>query len=128
MHSRKAITAFVAAALFAAALIACLLFWHAGVSGEGRFAFIKAADGYEKTIDLSKDASFEVQTSLGCNTVQVENGRIRVSKADCPHQDCVDQGWISALHEQIICLPHELSIEIVEGDGNGNGQIDAVSQ
>ena len=53
----------------------------------------------------------------GTNTVQVERGRIRISQANCPDQVCVDQGAISDGTVPIVCLPHQLIIEITGGGG-----------
>ena len=53
---------------------------------------------------------------MGTNTVQVEPGRIRVSAADCPDQVCVHQGWISTGVVPIVCLPHQIVIEITGGE------------
>ena len=59
----------------------------------------------------------------GSNTVEVERGRVRVSRADCPDQVCVRQGWVSSAGAPIVCLPHGLVIEI-EG---GEDTVDAVT-
>lgn len=75
-------------------------------------------------IDLDRVAeprSFTLEDGSGANTVQVERGRIRVSAADCPDQVCVKQGWISGGAVPIICLPHRLTIEIVDGGGGLDG-------
>ncbi|MCI9672212.1 MAG: NusG domain II-containing protein [Lawsonibacter sp.] len=75
-------------------------------------------------IDLDRVAeprSFTLEDGSGTNTVQVERGRIRVSAADCPDQVCVKQGWISGGAVPIICLPHRLTIEIVDGGGDLDG-------
>ena len=72
-------------------------------------------------IDLDKveaPRSFTLEDGSGSNTVVVEKGRIRISKADCPDQVCVNQGWISDGTAPIICLPHRLMIEIVGGGGD----------
>ena len=61
--------------------------------------------------------SFTLEDGSGTNTVQVEQGRIRISEADCPDQVCVNRGWISDSTVPIICLPHKLMIEIVGGEG-----------
>ena len=68
-----------------------------------------------RTIDLSQveeGYTFSVDSSAGTNTIQVEPGRIRVSRADCPDQVCVGQGWISTSAAPIVCLPHRLVIQI----------------
>ena len=75
-------------------------------------------------IDLDRVAeprSFTLEDGSGANTVQVERGRIRISAADCPDQVCVKQGWISGGAVPIICLPHRLTIEIVDGGGGLDG-------
>ena len=75
-------------------------------------------------IDLDRVAepySFTLEDGSGANTVQLERGRIRISAADCPDQVCVKQGWISGGAVPIICLPHRLTIEIVDGGGDLDG-------
>ena len=73
-------------------------------------------------IDLSavdKPYAFTLEDESGTNTIEVEQGRIRVSEADCPDQICVHQGWISDSLFPIVCLPHRLMIEITGGDADG---------
>ncbi len=48
----------------------------------------------------------------GFNIIEVERGRIRVLEANCPEQVDVRQGWISAPHESLVCLPHRLVVSI----------------
>ena len=57
----------------------------------------------------------------GRNTVQVEPGRIRVLEADCPDQVCVGRGWLSDQPTPIVCLPHRLVIQLVDGEGELDG-------
>ena len=54
----------------------------------------------------------------GSNTVSVERGRICISQADCPDQVCVHQGWVSDGATPIVCLPHQLVIQIEGGEQN----------
>ena len=77
-----------------------------------------------EVIDLDRVAepySFTLEDGRGSNTVQVDQGRIRIAEADCPDQICVNQGWISNGAVPIICLPHRLMIEIVDGGGGLDG-------
>lgn len=48
-------------------------------------------------------------------TIQVENGRIRFSHAECPDQVCVQTGWISRPGQIAVCLPAGVIIKI-EGE------------
>ena len=70
---------------------------------------------------VDKPYSFTLEDGRGSNTVQVDQGRIRIAEADCPDQVCVNQGWISNGSVPIICLPHRLMIEIVDGGGGLDG-------
>ena len=75
-------------------------------------------------IDLTKTQapfSFLLEEGRGRNLISVEQGRIRVSEADCPDQICVDQGWISDGTVPIVCLPHRLMIQIVGGEEGLDG-------
>lgn len=50
------------------------------------------------------------------NLVEAAPGRIRMKSADCPDQVCVHQGWISDSTVPIVCLPHQVIIEVTGGD------------
>jgi len=60
----------------------------------------------------------EVSTDAGRNTIQVKNGEVQVSDADCPNHDCVNQGAISKAGQQIVCLPHKLTVDISSKDAS----------
>lgn len=76
-----------------------------------------------REIDLSARSapeSIQLRDETGTvhNVIQVEAGRIRMLEADCPDQVCVNQGWISDSALPIVCLPNQVIIEIVGGEGN----------
>ena len=103
----------VFAAVIIALVIGGVLATNAfGQSVAAKSAVVKDSDNNEYVLDLSKDSATVVSTELGTNLVVVENGTVRVSEADCPNQDCVNQGAISKAGQQIVCLPHKLTIDI----------------
>ena len=67
--------------------------------------------------------TFTVEAPGGYNIVSVEQGRIRISDADCRDGSCVRQGWLSNGVIPIVCLPHGVVITL---DGGGHLNIDAV--
>lgn len=75
-------------------------------------------DGQVHTLPLDKDGSYTFTTSLGTNTVEIANGRVRMQHSDCPGRDCVEQGFISDATEVIVCMPHKVIARIVEGEGD----------
>ena len=103
----------VFAAVIIALVIGGVLATNAfGQSVAAKSAVVKDSDNNEYVLDLSKDSATVVSTELGTNLVVVENGTVRVSEADCPNHDCVNQGAISKAGQQIVCLPHKLTIDI----------------
>jgi hypothetical protein len=105
------------AALFLLGCGAFLLLKNSG--GSGHTAEIWQDGTLIRTIDLDAVAApydFEVTGEWGVNTVHVEHGAISVTAADCPDQICVEQGAISTGAVPIVCMPHKLVIDIVDGD------------
>ena len=76
-------------------------------------------------VPLSVDATLPFGTGRGfLNVVEVSQGRVRVSEADCPDRLCVRQGWISYDGESIVCLPHKLVVTV----RSTKGDLDAVAR
>ena len=76
------------------------------------------------TFDLAsaEDQTFEIEYEGRINTVQIENGRIRMLEAECPDQTCVHMGWLDSGAMPIVCLPNHLSIEFADSEND----VDAV--
>jgi len=64
--------------------------------------------------DIYIAQTFYIENDRGTNVIIAENGRIRVSQADCPDKICVRQGWIKNSLFPVVCLPHRLVIEIFD--------------
>ncbi len=58
------------------------------------------------------------------NVLQIQNGSVSVTDANCGDLTCVRMGKISRVGESIVCLPHQLTISI---EGPGDTPFDAVS-
>lgn len=85
-----------------------------GSTAQGATAVITDADKKTYETPLDKDATITVTTDLGTNVIEVKDGRVRAKEANCPNQDCVHQGWIGKPGQQIVCLPHKLTVDIVD--------------
>jgi len=48
----------------------------------------------------------------GFNVLEVEPGRIRMQKADCPDKTCLRQGWVSDGVIPIVCLPNRVVVTL----------------
>ena len=104
--------------LLAAAALGCLLLFS------GREA--KAAEIYQdgklvRRIDLrSVTASYTLELGEG-NTLEVERGRVRMLRANCPDQICVHQSWTSAAAKPIVCLPNRVTVILSGGGAEPDG-------
>ena len=83
------------------------------------------------SIDLStvtETITFTVADDDGHeNVVEIENGRIRISEANCPDQVCVESGWLSSSLKPIVCLPAKLVIQLESDPAAEELDLDAVS-
>ena len=108
-----------------AAIVASFVFlgpWHMS-AGARAHVVVHDGDGNTQTVSLDESRTLEVSTSLGNNTIVIEQGEVRISEADCPKQSCTHQKPISVPGEQLICLPHKLWVEITE-DEDSSSQLD----
>ena len=74
---------------------------------------------------LQHPQMIEVEDEMGYNRIIIEDGYVRMEEADCPDQYCVKHARIHYNHETIVCLPHELVVEIDDGEDMG---VDIVTQ
>ncbi|MGN0203353.1 MAG: NusG domain II-containing protein [Coprococcus sp.] len=68
------------------------------------------------TYSLNTPQIIEVEDEMGYNRIVIEDGYVHMEEADCPDQYCVKHAKIHYSHETIICLPHELVVEISGGE------------
>ena len=93
-----------------------------GATTTARTVKVTDGEGNVYAMSLSDNIEQAVTTDLGTNVVKVSGGKVCVVEADCPNQDCANQGWISEVGQQIVCLPHKLIVEIADGDGASAGK------
>ena len=74
-----------------------------------------------KQLKLIEDQ--EISLVGGKMVLEVNEGRIRVKKSDCPRQICVNAGWIKHPGETVVCVPYKTLIEI---KSSGPPVVDAV--
>lgn len=109
-----------------AAMIGINLYYAS--EGDNLEVVVVDSDNTEHRFSLNENSTHTITTSLGYNTIEVENGSVKVSQADCPNQTCVETGAVHEPGSMIVCLPHELIVTIEDNSGEktDNG-IDTVS-
>ncbi len=87
----------------------------------GTYAAVQVDGKPYKDIPLSAHHGtdwFTIQTENGYNTVVVRDQSIGIVEADCPDHICVSEGFISQPGATVICLPHNVLIEVRSYDSN----------
>lgn len=111
-------------------LILLILVVAAAAYGIHEFAGSKGADSVTVKVDgkvtgtypLDKDQ--EIKINGGTNILTIQNGKAKMTDADCPDQLCVHQKAASKNHESIICLPNKVVVEV---NGSEESEFDAVA-
>ena len=93
-------------------------------SEAGRFAVVTVYGQVQGTYSLDEPRTETIRTPYGTNVLRIEVGRVWMDRADCPNQDCVEKGAISKTGQIILCLPHKLSVTVVN---EGEEAPDAIS-
>lgn len=62
--------------------------------------------------DLPRKRVIKIAGDSCYNIVTIFEGKVAVTEATCPGQDCVHRGWISENGESSVCLPNRFSIRI----------------
>lgn len=111
------------AALLGGVVLLCagVIWWQRSGPGGGVLARVYQRGELveEIRLDRVREAySFPLTGEGGAeNVVEVEPGRIRIVSATCPDQVCVRQEWISDSTVPVVCLPNQVIVEIVGGEG-----------
>ena len=87
-------------------------------------AKVYVQDNIVEVIDLSKkeEKDYTVHGINGDLTIHTRDGAICVSKSNCPHQDCVNMGYVNVSNRPIICAYNAVYI-VIEGNATFDVEI-----
>lgn len=106
-------------------LLLLLLFWQGSDAAAAKLV-VRVGGEQVASFSLDEDRSYEIRgADGGKNLLVIEGKTARIETADCPDELCVKMGRISRSGQSIICLPHQVSVEIV---GGKEADADAVAQ
>ena len=116
---QKADLLVIAAVVLTAALIAAVFLFP--VSGsENATVQIYQNGQLIKEVPLQENTTITIPGQYK-NVVQIQDGKVAITQANCPGEDCVHTGWIHTPGASIVCLPNRVEIRIV-----GSGGVDLV--
>lgn len=122
------ITAWATAGALALAGVgaASSLFWGGEVAVANPTAYVTAGGADYAHIPLDEHGFHEVVLPEGRMVIETDEGRVRVAESTCRHQVCVRSGWIGQPHQSIVCLPFQVVITVVGGEGSEDPGYDAL--
>lgn len=103
----------------------CIWIWRAGLptAGEARVCIYQDGALLEEH-PLSEDGVYRIELEDGAvNVVEIKDGGVCVSEANCENQVCVQTGVIRSSAYPIVCLPHKLVVQIEGGDQELDGAV-----
>ncbi len=74
---------------------------------------IKVGDKIYGTFSLNQQREIHLHGQLGEAVINIARGKARFVKSPCHTQYCVHQGWLSHAGQAAICLPNQISLELL---------------
>jgi hypothetical protein len=85
-------------------------FWQNETAGK---LVIRQGDRVFASYSLDQDRTLDIHGPLGNSRVEIAHGKVRFSSAPCTNQYCVHHGWLSKVGQVAICLPNQVSLELI---------------
>jgi hypothetical protein len=82
-------------------------------TAEGSTVLIQREDTTLYKLDLHEPRTVNVEGSVGMVTVEIRDGSVAVTHADCPNHICVRTGWRSHAGALIVCAPNRVLVRII---------------
>jgi hypothetical protein len=74
---------------------------------------IRLGDKIIGTYDLNQTKELHIKGKIGESIITIEQGKVRFKQSPCPNQYCVHQGWLSLAGQVAICLPNQISLQLM---------------
>lgn len=65
------------------------------------------------TYSLNQTRDIHVHGALGESVIRIHRGEARFLKSPCTGQYCVHQGWLKKAGQVALCLPNQISLELL---------------
>ena len=81
---------------------------------------VRVAGEIKGTYQMKEKQTIRIEGIGGTNLLVIADGSASVTEADCPDALCVSMGKIRRAGRSIVCLPHQVVVEVVdESDETG---------
>ena len=98
--------------------LVCWLFSEAWSADKAERVIVRQGGTIFWDAQLPVTDTLSVPGPLGVSLVRLEGWQARILSDPSPHQYCVRQGWLRRAGESAICLPNQVSLELVGKGGH----------
>ena len=84
--------------------------WH---SDAPQRVIVRAQGRIVAEAGIGETRRIAAQGPLGISLIEIANRRVRVAADPSPRQYCVKQGWLSHAGDAALCLPNQVSVELM---------------
>jgi len=81
----------------------------------GAYAIIDEGGHDHYRFNLNENKLIICHGPIGETVIQIQDGKARVLRSDCPNQICVNSGTIDRAGQIIVCVPNKVLLKI-QGD------------
>ncbi len=74
---------------------------------------IRQGDKIVGTYDLNQTRELQIKGPVGISTISINQGKVRFKQSPCHNQYCVHQGWLSHSGQVAICIPNQISLQLL---------------
>lgn len=74
---------------------------------------IRQGDKIIGTYDLNQARELHIHGPLGDSIISIAQGEVRFKQSPCNNQYCVHQGWLARAGQVAVCLPNQVSIQLI---------------
>jgi hypothetical protein len=74
---------------------------------------IRLGDKIYATYSINQTREIKLHGKLGDAVISINQGKARFAKSPCRNQYCIHQGWLTRAGQAAICLPNQISLELL---------------
>ena len=74
---------------------------------------IRQGDKVLGIYDLNQTRELQIHGAVGDSLISIQAGKVRFKQSPCNNQYCVHQGWLSRAGQVAICIPNQISLQLM---------------
>jgi hypothetical protein len=102
--------------IIASAIVVIFLFKTLWSNTPASQLMVRQGNKVVGTYDLNQSRELHLHGPLGESRISIAQGQVRFKQSPCTNQYCVHQGWLKLAGQVAICLPNQISLQLIGED------------